>query len=180
MPPKAAALWVDRLVHAAACLRLDLHIVEGPREQDCSVFRGGLGRMGAVAFTDTAVVSGCAYVGTDTPWRARITGHRRRMISRCVTDPDARYQHVVARTKRDNMIRMARMGRGGGRRSPLHRDGRGRRRTRSLALGEAVRDGWGSGAGARRVTRGLPIDVMVAVGEKRRLSPIRITRDRPG
>jgi hypothetical protein len=50
--------------------------------------------------------------------------------------------HIVAGSQRDNMIRMGRMGRGGGRRPIRRRNGREARRALSLALREAVRDGW--------------------------------------
>jgi hypothetical protein len=53
----------------------------------------------------------------------------------------ARCQHVVAGTQRDNMARMARAGRGGGR-PMIRRDGWGSRRARSVALRAAVREGW--------------------------------------
>jgi hypothetical protein len=56
--------------------------------------------------------------------------------------------HVVAGTERDNMIRMGRRGRGGARR-PVRGGGRTRRRARSVALREAVRDGWNEAAVAR-------------------------------
>ena len=49
-------------------------------------------------------------------------------------------RHVVSGTQGDNMERMARVGRGGG---PVRRfDSRGVRRDRSVALREAVRNGW--------------------------------------
>jgi hypothetical protein len=51
--------------------------------------------------------------------------------------------HVVAGSQRDNMIRMGRTGRGGGRIAIRRGDlGRAARRARSLALREAVREGW--------------------------------------
>jgi hypothetical protein len=46
MSRKAAALWVDPVAHAAGCRRFDAYVVEGPRERDCSVFRGGIGADG--------------------------------------------------------------------------------------------------------------------------------------
>jgi hypothetical protein len=152
MSRKAAALWVDPVVHAAECRRFDTRVVEGPREQDCSVFSGGVGADGygrfyiyrggiglcvrpnryALARTLSRPLPGDVFASheCDNPLCVKVSG------------PDARYQHVVAGTQRDNMIRMARMGRGGSRRGPLRRDGRARRRARSLALRDAVRDGW--------------------------------------
>jgi hypothetical protein len=58
---------------------------------------------------------------------------------------EALRQHVVAGTQRDNMIRMAYTGRGGGR-PVIRRDGLRARRARSVALREAVRHGWDSAA----------------------------------
>jgi hypothetical protein len=55
-------------------------------------------------------------------------------------------QHIVSGSHRDNMERMARMRRGGGR-YPVRRFGsRGVRRERSVALREAVRNGWDAAA----------------------------------
>lgn len=54
----------------------------------------------------------------------------------------SRYQHTVAGTQRDNMIRMARMRRGGGRVPRSGGEGLRWRRARSVALREAVRQGW--------------------------------------
>jgi hypothetical protein len=62
-----------------------------------------------------------------------------------VANPAAVRQHVVAGTQRDNMIRMAYTGRGGGR-PVVRRDGLRARRARSVALHEAVRHGWDSDA----------------------------------
>ena len=58
--------------------------------------------------------------------------------------------HLVAGTQRDNMIMMARAGRGGGR--PLVRRGTAglaARRARAVALREAVRHGWDADAVAQ-------------------------------
>ncbi|WP_407666351.1 hypothetical protein [Mycolicibacterium arabiense] len=56
-------------------------------------------------------------------------------------DADVR-QHVVSGSQGDNMERMARMRRGGGRHAVRRFDSRGVRRARSVALRDAVRDGW--------------------------------------
>jgi hypothetical protein len=56
-------------------------------------------------------------------------------------DSDVR-QHVVSGSQGDNMERMARMRRGGGRHAVRRFDSRGVRRARSVALRDAVRDGW--------------------------------------
>ena len=61
------------------------------------------------------------------------------------TDP---YQHVVSGSQGDNMDRMARMRRGGGRYAVRRFDSRGIRQERSVALREAARHGWRCGSGA--------------------------------
>jgi hypothetical protein len=58
---------------------------------------------------------------------------------------DALQQHVVAGSQRDNMIRMAYTGRGGGR-AIIRREGLHARRARSVALREPVQHGWDSAA----------------------------------
>jgi hypothetical protein len=63
--------------------------------------------------------------------------------------------HLVAGSQRDNMIMMARAGRGGGR--PLVRRGNAgvaARRARAVALREAVRHGWNGAAVAQALLGG--------------------------
>ena len=69
-------------------------------------------------------------------------------------------QHVVAGTQRDNMIRMAYTGRGGGRPVVRH-DGLRARRARSVALHEAVRHGVGQRRGERGAARQYGTDAVV-------------------
>jgi len=58
--------------------------------------------------------------------------------------------HVLAGTQRDNMIMMARAGRGGGRPAVRRGDaGRAARHARAVALREAVRHGWDAAAVAQ-------------------------------
>ena len=59
---------------------------------------------------------------------------------------DGDVEHVVAGSQGDNMERMARMRRGGGRYLVRRGDSRGVRRERSVALREAVRHGWDGAA----------------------------------
>ena len=59
-----------------------------------------------------------------------------------VAVPDASRRHVIAGTQRDNMIRMGYTRRGGGRPMLTMRQGQRERRARSVALREAVRNGW--------------------------------------
>jgi hypothetical protein len=55
-------------------------------------------------------------------------------------------RHVVSGSQGDNMERMARMRRGGGRYAVRRFDSRGVRRERSVALRDAVRNGWDAAA----------------------------------
>ncbi|MGB3354379.1 MAG: hypothetical protein WBB00_16590 [Mycobacterium sp.] len=55
-------------------------------------------------------------------------------------------RHVVSESQGDNMERMARMRRGGGRHAVRRFDSRGIRRERSVALRDAARHGWDAGA----------------------------------
>ena len=65
----------------------------------------------------------------------------------CVkTVPGGGVEHVVAGSQHDNMDRMAKMRRGGGRHLVRRGDRRIRRRDRSVALREAVRNGWDAAA----------------------------------
>ncbi|WP_395311298.1 hypothetical protein V4U86_11350 [Mycobacterium sp. AMU20-3851] len=70
------------------------------------------------------------------------------VTTRCVkvaTDTDPQ-QHVVSGSQGDNMERMARMRRGGGRQAMRRCDSRGVLRERSVALREAVCRGWNAAA----------------------------------
>ena len=55
---------------------------------------------------------------------------------------DGEVEHVVVGSQGDNMDRMVKMRRGGGRYPVRRGDSRGARRARSVALREAVRHGW--------------------------------------
>ena len=59
---------------------------------------------------------------------------------------EATQLHVVSGSQGDNMERMSRMRRGGGRYAVRRFDSRGVRRERSVALREAVRHGWDAAA----------------------------------
>jgi hypothetical protein len=152
MPPKAAALWVNPVLHAAECRRFDARVVEGPREQDCSIFNAAIGGDGYGRFyIYRAGIGLCVrpnrYALARTlsePLASDVLALHECDNPLCVrvSAPGAQFQHVVAGTQRDNMIRMARMRRGGGRRGLWRREGLDRRRARSVALREAVRDGW--------------------------------------
>lgn len=106
--------------------------------------------MATAGSASPATAWGSVCVRTATRWPLPAEASQRacrgcmNATTRCVkiaadTDPQ---QHVVSGSQRDNMERMARMRRGGGRHAVRRCDSRGVRRERSVALREAVRHGW--------------------------------------
>ena len=77
------------------------------------------------------------------PWVRALHGCDNPICARVSAAGDVGLIHVIGGSQRENMERMGRMGRGGGRR-PIQRGRAGllERRERSVALREAVRDGW--------------------------------------
>ena len=162
----ALALWVDPTVHAAEVARFRSKIVAGPGDGDCSIWIGSIGADGYGRYFITragmgfcvrpnryalALATGSA-VGADVfalhecdnPVCVKVSG------------PGALCEHVVAGTQFDNMRRMARARRGGGR--PTIRGlGREARRARSVALREAVQGGvWDADAVANALLGAEP------------------------
>lgn len=146
----AGELIVDRQVHAAEIARFHSHVVCGPTASDCNIWTGAIGADGYGRFYLTrdgvgfcvrphryalAVVAGSVAAGVlglhqcDNPVCVKVAAAS-----------DAQ-QHVVSGSQGDNMERMARMRRGGGRYAVRRLDGRGIRRERSATLREAVRHG---------------------------------------
>jgi hypothetical protein len=151
----AGQLIVDQRVHAAEITRFHSHVVCGPMASDCDIWTGAIGADGYGRFYLTregsgrcvrphryalAIVSGVVAAGVlglhecDNPVCVKIAA---------ATDP---HQHVVSGSQGDNMERMTRMRRGGGRYAVRRFDSRGIRRERSVALREAVRHGWDADA----------------------------------
>lgn len=151
----AGQLVVDQRVHGAEITRFHSHVVCGPTASDCNIWTGAIGADGYGRFYLTregsglcvrphryalAIVSGVVAAGVlglhecDNPVCVKIAA---------ATDP---HQHVVSGSQGDNMERMARMRRGGGRYAVRRFDSRGIRRERSVALREAVRHGWDADA----------------------------------
>ncbi len=151
----AAELLVDRVVHAAEIARFYRHVVCGPTSSDCDIWTGAIGADGYGRFYLTRGGVGLcvrphryALAITSGAVGARVLGLHECDNPVCVkvaaaTDP---VQHVVYGSQGDNMERMARMRRGGGRRTVRSIDSRGARRERSVALREAVRHGWDAAA----------------------------------
>ena len=121
----AAALWVDPKVHAAEVVRFRSKIVTGPRDEDCSIWTGSIGADGYGRYYITREDIGfCVH-----PNRyalvlesGHILGGDVFALHECdiplyvkVNRPECLRQHVVAGTQQENMRRMARARRGGGR-----------------------------------------------------------------
>lgn len=77
------------------------------------------------------------------PWERALHGCDNPVCVRVSAPGDTGLLHLVAGSQRDNMIMMARAGRGGGRPQVRRGDaGVAARRARAVALREAVRYGW--------------------------------------
>jgi hypothetical protein len=150
-----SVLWVDSRVHAGEVARFRSYVVAGPDEDSCSLWRGAIGTDSYGRFYITRDgVGRCVRpnryalaLATGMALTPDVFALHECDVPLCVkvAEPRARCQHVVAGTQRDNMLRMARAGRGGGR-PTIRRDGRGSRRARSVALRAAVHEGWDTAA----------------------------------
>lgn len=123
--------------------------MEGPGDGDCSIWTGSIGADGYGNFYLTR--SGVGFCVRANRYALALAigtvGASMFALHECdlpvcvkVSPPDARQQHVVAGTQSENMARMARMGRGGGR-APFRAASRDARRARSVALRDAVSGG---------------------------------------
>jgi hypothetical protein len=151
-------LRVDPIAHRSEIERFRSRIVAGPLVTDCWVWAGGLSDDGYGVFRITrdgmtrvvrtsryalAVALEGEYLAPDVmalhecdnPVCARVVG-----VPEAARGVPA---HVVGGDQRQNMIRMARMRRGGGRRPIVARGaGVAARVERSRAIREAVKHGW--------------------------------------
>lgn len=148
----ASALWVDPAVHGDECRRFDTYVVAGPGADDCDFFTGAIGTDGyGRFFIYRGGVGVCvrahryALARTlSSPLGADEYGLHECDMPLCVKVVGAAVprQHVVIGDQGDNMRRMARMRRGGGRKA-IAGDGLRARRERSVALRTALREhGW--------------------------------------
>jgi hypothetical protein len=155
MRRSAQALWVDPLVHRAECARFRSYVVDGPRLEDCSIWVGAIGADGYGRYFITRAGMGLCVrpnryalaMSTGYPLGADVLALHECDNPICVkVNPGlVTPQHVVAGTQSQNMLRMGRGRRGGGRPS-IRGVGREARRARSVALREAVRHGWDADA----------------------------------
>ncbi|QZH69504.1 hypothetical protein K6L26_30975 (plasmid) [Mycolicibacterium farcinogenes] len=149
------ALWVDPRVHPAECARFCSYVVIGPEADDCSIWVGAIGADGYGRFFITRSGTGFCVrpnryalaMATGRPLSADVFALHDCDNPICVkiSPPESVRQHVVAGTQSENMLRMGRGRRGGGRPS-IRGLGREARRERSVALRDAVRDGWNAEA----------------------------------
>jgi hypothetical protein len=145
-------LWVDPVVHAAECRRFDSYVVKGPGAGDCDFFAGAIGKDGYGRYYIYRGGTGIC-VRPNRYALARALGvplePEQLALHECdhvlcvkVCAPGAWPQHVVEGTQTQNMRRMARMRRGGGR-SAIRGDGLRARRERSVELRAVLRErGW--------------------------------------
>lgn len=149
-------LRVDPVAHGDEIARFLRKVVVGPRIEDCAIYVGALSegygvfalrRGGAVRVVRAARYAlALSLNGEALPAQVRALHQCDNTV--CVRvvsaeDTGGRRLHVVPGDQRENLTRMAQMGRGGGRPAIVTRGaGVAQRIERARALREAVRDGW--------------------------------------
>ena len=141
----AAALVVHPQVHREEIDRFRGYIVAGPDEFDCDIWVGAVGGDGYGRFR----INRDGYVLSVRPNRYALALAAGKLaagvlaLHQCDNPICVRVgeQHIIAGTQGENMLRRVQMRRGVQRTLRLG-DLRGVRRQRSVALREAVRDGW--------------------------------------
>ena len=127
----AGRLVVDPRLHAGEIARFTSHVVCGPTASDCNIWTGAIGADGYGRYYLTRQGMGLC-----------VRPHRYALAMAC----GALAAGVLGLHECDNMDRMVKMRRGGGRYVVRRGDRRGVRRERSVALREAVRHGWDAAA----------------------------------
>jgi hypothetical protein len=150
-------LRVDPVAHGDEIARFLRKVVVGPRLEDCAIYVGALSegygvfalRRGGAVRVVRAARYALALSLNGEPLPAEVRALHDCDNTVCVRVLNARDGaagaplHVVSGDQRENLIRMARMRRGGGRPAIVTRGaGVARRVERALALRDAVRDGW--------------------------------------
>ena len=150
----AGRLIVDVRQHVDEIARFHSHVVCGPTSSDCDIWTGAIGADGYGRFYLTRGGMGlCVRPHRYALALARgvieagmLAMHQCDLPVCCKVAAADDAEHVVAGSQGDNMERMARMRRGGGRYPVRRFDSLGVRRERSVALREAVRNGWDAAA----------------------------------
>lgn len=152
-------LLVDPVRHAEELARFETHVVRGPGPDDCAIWAASVGsdsygrfwvrRGGArIMVRPNRYALAASLEGRPlAPWVRALHGCDNPACVRVSMPGDVGLLHIVGGTQRDNMVMMARAGRGGGR-VPIRQGDNGlrARRERAVALREAVRHGWDAAA----------------------------------
>jgi len=148
-------LVVDPRMHREELRRFEDNVVRGPGSQDCAIWCSAIGADGygrfwlrrggirvmvrANRFALAASLNGKAL----EPWVRALHGCDNPVCVRTSQPAELGLLHIIGGSQRDNMVMMARAGRGGGRVVVRRGDhGLKARRARAVALREAVRHGW--------------------------------------
>jgi hypothetical protein len=150
-------LVVDPEAHAAELVRFESNVVRGPGGDDCAIWVGAIGADGygrfwirrggrrimvrANRYALAATLGGAAL----DPAERALHGCNNTACVRVSRSGETGLLHIVSGSQRHNMEMMARAGRGGGRPQVLRgQAGLLQRRSRAVALRDAVKDGWDS------------------------------------
>jgi hypothetical protein len=146
---------VDPRVHADELERFEDNVVRGPGAEDCAIWCSAIGADGygrfwvrrggarimvrANRYALAAALNGKPL----EPWVRALHGCDNPACVRASLPGEIGLLHIIGGSQRDNMMMMARAGRGGGRVTVRRGDhGIKARRARAVALREAVRRGW--------------------------------------
>lgn len=142
-------------MHREELLRFENSVVRGPGPDDCAIWCSAIGADGygrfwvrrggerimvrANRYALAAGLNGAAL----EPWVRALHGCDNPVCVRTSGPDELGLLHIIGGSQRDNMVMMARAGRGGGRVVVRRGDhGVRARRARAVALREAVRHGW--------------------------------------
>ena len=150
---QALPLAVDPIGHAKELARFDAQVVRGPEVNDCWIFTGPIGGDGYGRYwirrggNERIMLRANRYALAVSlrgellqPWERALHGCDNPICVRVSVAGEVGLLHLTGGSQRENMERMGRRGRGGGRR-PIRRGQGGllERRERSVALRAAVR-----------------------------------------
>lgn len=148
-------LVVDPRVHCEELERFEDNVVRGPGAQDCAIWCSAIGADGYGRFwlrrggtrvmvrANRYALAASLNGGALEPWVRALHGCDNPVCVRTSQPGELGLLHIIAGSQRDNIVMMARAGRGGGRVVVRRGDhGLKARRARAVALREAVRHGW--------------------------------------